>query len=288
MTDVLLARPTVNHVELMARYLFMDVVYPPFESEQEMIEHVRTVSDMPLHLSLFIVAEKRPIGAVRTGLFNHSPALLQLTLLPEFRPPEVAQPIVEQVLAQLHKAHPELKNALYEEAYRSVFEKVGCQTEIVIRRMMAPVVKRPVPAGIAYRLARPEDLPGIRTVMQAAYGWTDQLVDDECGILFDTDYAEKASFVVEEDGRIVSANFIQGSTGQKQPYNAHTITLPAEQKKGYGVALVQASMNVLADLGCTDVLALCNMDNVKVNRLLERSGFVPTGLICRGSLPGKN
>ncbi|MHB2017231.1 MAG: GNAT family N-acetyltransferase [Candidatus Xenobia bacterium] len=277
---VQLMRPGAGHVELLARLYFRLMPHRSFETESEMVQYLRTVNDDILKLSLFILREGKIIGLVEVGPYSQRPSILAFGLVPPYDAPEQATTILAQVLRELKGAFSDLHHALYPDPSRAVFEGVGFVTVCSTKKIVAPIVARPVPkAPGRLRRATLEDVPALGRLMDAAYGFASgegQALAEE---LFGTTYSLPASYVGEREGGLglAAASLILGRRGQKIPTLSHAITHPEEQKKGWGTSLVQSSMNVLAGFGCEQMDGWALTDNHGVTPLHRRFGFERVG-----------
>lgn len=63
--------------------------------------------------------------------------------------------------------------------------------------------------------------------------------------------------------------------------------LPAYMGKGYGRALLQAVLDKLAEMGCTDILLWVLAENERAKKFYEKNGFSASGAYLDDNIGGK-
>ncbi|MFR1724927.1 N-acetyltransferase family protein [Emergencia timonensis] len=63
--------------------------------------------------------------------------------------------------------------------------------------------------------------------------------------------------------------------------------LPAYMGKGYGRALLQAALDKLAEMGCTDILLWVLAENERAKKFYEKNGFSASGAYLDDNIGGK-
>lgn len=63
--------------------------------------------------------------------------------------------------------------------------------------------------------------------------------------------------------------------------------LPAYMGKGYGRALLQAAVDKLAEMGCTDILLWVLAENERAKKFYEKNGFSKSGAYLDDNIGGK-
>ena len=64
--------------------------------------------------------------------------------------------------------------------------------------------------------------------------------------------------------------------------------LPAYMGKGYGRALLQAALDKLAEMGCTDILLWVLAENERAKKFYEKNGFSASGAYLDDNIGGKS
>ena len=86
---------------------------------------------------------------------------------------------------------------------------------------------------------------------------------------------EKASFVIEEKGRILSASLVTWWKETNSPLLAFTMTDSASQGKGMATYLLELSINALLVLGYEELSLVVTESNNPARHLYEKMGFQP-------------
>ncbi|MHB2018385.1 MAG: GNAT family N-acetyltransferase [Candidatus Xenobia bacterium] len=279
MSDLALARPTQEHVPLLAHLTFLLCEHTPYESEQEMADMLRGGHASFIEGFLLVLKAGKVIGVARIGPYRERMSLLGFSLLPPLDGPRLARRILEWALQELRSAFPTLDHAYYEDPWRPIYEAVGFQTLASMKRMAGAIPLRPVPpvSGVVRR-ATEADIPALAELMVAAYRLGPEEAQARAAESFGSHLARVGSFVAErEAGGLAAAVLILGRRSQKCPTLAHAITHPGEQKKGWGTALVQSSFNAAAEAGCTEMDSWVMVENDGVMPLINRFGWTRRG-----------
>ena len=128
----------------------------------------------------------------------------------------------------------------------------------------------------AYQGLIPQDyLDGIPTGNWAKAvdtpGWNTLLMLDGDQIVGTASYCHSRFEDWKDYGEIISVYF-----------------LPAYMGKGYGRALLQAAVDKLAEMGCTDILLWVLAENERAKKFYEKNGFSASGAYLDDNIGGKS
>jgi putative acetyltransferase len=135
--------------------------------------------------------------------------------------------------------------------------------------------------AIAVRDERPEDLPAIRGVNDAAF---DQPLEGRIVDALRAHGAVRLSLVAEVDGQVVGHILFSPvtSAGAEGLGLGPMAVMPSQQRRGVGAALIEAGLTRLRAAGCPFVVVLGH------DGYYTRFGFVPAsrhGLRCEWDVP---
>lgn len=146
-------------------------------------------------------------------------------------------------------------------------------------------LSNPVPnpasdAGPQVRTVAPSDLAGLGRLMLDAYVGTmdyeDENLDDAMeevrSFLNDDDSLLDRSYIVEDEGEIVSAVFVSMSLGR--PFIGYVMTLPSHKKRGLARLAVTHAMKGLADDGHEGIVLYITDGNTPSENLFRSVGAV--------------
>ncbi|MCO5971816.1 GNAT family N-acetyltransferase [Actinoallomurus soli] len=143
----------------------------------------------------------------------------------------------------------------------------------------------PAPVDASFRTPARADLPLLGALMWDAYRGTPDERDagdgvasatEEVRLTFDGKYGPfvpEASFVAEEDGRLVAAALV--TVWQGTPLLAFVFTASSHTGRGLARRLIRAAMGALAGLGYDRLSLAVTEDNAHARRLYESMGFAP-------------
>ncbi|GEM44452.1 GNAT family N-acetyltransferase [Deinococcus cellulosilyticus] len=142
----------------------------------------------------------------------------------------------------------------------------------------------PAPEHPLKRPFQTEDLPALADLMFAAYqGTTDfqpgSTLEDALEQIEKTIQGEygqflpQASFVLDDDGLLISATLITFWKPFQAPLLAFTMTAPEFKGQGLAALLLKASMNRLYHEGYNQLSLLVTDGNTPAQRLYQRLGF---------------
>lgn len=136
--------------------------------------------------------------------------------------------------------------------------------------------------GLDVRNVAPDDLAGLAKLMLDAYVGTidyqDENLDDAMGevrsFLDDDDSLLDRSYIVEDEGEIVSAVLLSMSQGR--PFIGYVMTLPSHKKRGLARLVVTHAMAHLANDGHEKVILYITGGNTPSESLFRSLGAVQT------------
>ncbi|MCO5998887.1 GNAT family N-acetyltransferase [Actinoallomurus rhizosphaericola] len=152
-------------------------------------------------------------------------------------------------------------------------------------RLDAMLSRPPVPADESFRTPTRADLPLLGALMWDAYRGTPDERDagdgvasatEEIRLTFDGEhgpFVPEASFVAEEDGRLVAAALVTVWRGT--PLLAFVFTASSHTGRGLARRLIRAAMGALAELGYDRLSLAVTEDNARARTLYESMGFAP-------------
>lgn len=146
-------------------------------------------------------------------------------------------------------------------------------------------LSRPVPdaashVGLQARAAAPADLAGLATLMLDAYVGTidyddedlDDAMEEVRSFIQDDDSLLDRSYIVEEDGEIISAVLV--SMSQDRPFIGYVMTLPSHKRRGLARFVITHAMERLADDGHEAVVLYITDGNTPSENLFLSLGAV--------------
>lgn len=154
------------------------------------------------------------------------------------------------------------------------------------RHLVAAVEARDVVSDLMIRPAALDDADSLAALMVEAYTGSTAAPSDEAldaalmevhkffGALYGEPIAA-ASTVADSGARIVAASLV--SRYQGTPLLAVVLTAAAWKERGAAYAVVQSSMNALADAGETSLALIITAANRPALELMDRLGFEEVG-----------
>jgi predicted N-acetyltransferase YhbS len=143
-----------------------------------------------------------------------------------------------------------------------------------------PVPPPPSHRGLHIRTVVPADLAGLARLMLDAYVGTidyeDENLDDAMeevrSFLDDSDSLLDRSYVVEDEGEIVSAVLVSMSEGR--PFIGYVMTIPAHKKQGLARLVITHAITRLAEDGHEKVVLYITDGNTPSEDLFRSVGAV--------------
>lgn len=134
--------------------------------------------------------------------------------------------------------------------------------------------------GLQIRTVSPTDLAGLSRLMLDAYVGTidyedenlDDAVDEVRSFLDNPDSLLDRSYIVEDEGEIVSAVLVSMSDGW--PFIGYVMTLPSRKKHGLARHLITHALNHLAEDGNERVVFYITDGNTPSENLFRSAGAV--------------
>lgn len=84
---------------------------------------------------------------------------------------------------------------------------------------------------------------------------------------------EQASFLIEEDGRVLSASLVTWWEETNSPLLAFSMTHPVAKGRGMATLLLQLTINTLRALGYEELSLVVTASNHPARHLYEKMGF---------------
>jgi len=179
--------------------------------------------------------------------------------------------------------------ATFEDRYEPAFAAVGFRRWFARMRMVAPVVKRPLPVDVALQHPEETEILGLTKFFMDVYdGHLEQSFGMHVGPESDWRaymgsvlkgesgrFMPDASFVSLDGGRLVGAVLVTHWMGT--PLVSEIGVATDRRGKGLGGALLQTAMNRLADLGEGKLALFVTLGNDRAIALYERLGFAQAG-----------
>jgi len=134
--------------------------------------------------------------------------------------------------------------------------------------------------GLRIRTVTPADLAGLARLMLDAYVGTidyegenlDDATDEVRSFLDDDDSMLDRSYIVEDEGEVVSAVLVSMSQGR--PFIGYVMTLPSHKKQGLARLVITQAMKRLADDGHERVVLYITDGNTPSENLFRSLGVV--------------
>lgn len=90
-------------------------------------------------------------------------------------------------------------------------------------------------------------------------------------------FMDKCSFLIERDGKVISASIITWFDEVKKPLLAFSMTHPNFKNQGFGTYLLKKSINALLDDGNHELYLVVTDGNMPAQHLFEKMGFQKIG-----------
>jgi GNAT superfamily N-acetyltransferase len=149
--------------------------------------------------------------------------------------------------------------------------------------MKMKLSRRPLKGAWLFRPISKGDVEALGGLMFEAYRGTidyegetlEEAVEEVCAVLAGTygPFLEDCSYVIEDEGKMLSASMVVLSDEVNAPLLAFSMTHPAHKRNGMAEFLLKASINRLLDAEHQELYLVVTEGNTGAVRLYEKLGF---------------